>query len=182
MNWTAVSAIATAAAAGAAFIYVVLTYQLWSTSADQVRMLQVTRETELMLRLMTDYDSLRTEVRTLQEWGGSDVRARAHRFSDERRDAATAGRSYNIDEARFAISRFFVRIRKLNLAGYLSEDVIVNALSASAIRDVFLGIVDPLDEIAGGSSYWSIDRDYFASLLERRYPPRKTTAQKGGAS
>jgi hypothetical protein len=167
--WNAISAIATSVGAGAAIYYVVLTHRLWRATAAQVKMLQSTRETELMLQLMTTYDRLRSHVITLRDWAGDDVRGKSGRFRDELLYARKKGDQYNIDDARYAVSRFFVMVRKLANAGFLSEDVIVSALDARAVDEVFLKLVDPLDEIAAPDSYQRIDREFFVSLLQRHY-------------
>jgi hypothetical protein len=171
IDWMAVSAVATVGAAVAAVVYVCLTYGLWKAAAAQVRTAHTTRETELMLRLMTDYDRLRPEVNTLRQWWGHGrERDEMFRlFRDESNTAAQRGELYNIDEARYALSRFFVRIRKLAKKEYLSEDVIVAALDAKAIAKVFLEWVDPLDELVSGPDFQSTDREYFSDLLRRRY-------------
>lgn len=162
----------TAAAAVAAFIYVALTYGL---SAQGHRVQQTT----LMQQLMREYDDLRddiTIVRTFwMEHGGNSVEAfrEAKAEADENSDVLR-----RIDPARFRISRFFVKIRKLMAAGFLERDIVVAALDRAGIEKVFLPFVDPLDQVIRAVAYGSgdkRDRDFFKDLLKdydkRERPP-----------
>ena len=172
INWSAVSAVATVGGALAAWYYVRLTYKLWTATAGQVEITKRNSESELMLRLMMEYDFMREELNTLREWWPilqSDDEAQFKKFADAQKDALAVGRSYNINEARHRISRFFVRIRKLANAGYLSEDIIVSALDADAIELTFLRRVDRLDKLIAPASYKDTDRRFYTELLARRY-------------
>jgi len=172
-DWQAVSALATVVGAFAAWYYVRLTHKLWRATAGQVEIAKKNSEAELMLRLMMEYDFMRPQLNTLREWwpilASDNQIQQMKRFAEEQKDALDAGREYNINEARHRISRFFVRIRKLAQAGYLSEDLIVAALDADAIDLTFLKRVDPLDELVAPTSYKCVDRQFFADLLGRRY-------------
>jgi hypothetical protein len=74
-----------------------------------------------------------------------------------------------VSDARFRVSRFFVRTRKLVQQDYLDERVVRTALGGRAIEDIFLTLVDPLDAAVGGRHYTQADRTFYADLL-RKYP------------
>ncbi len=76
-----------------------------------------------------------------------------------------------LDDHRFRVSRFFVRIRKLAAKGFVSEDLIEASLSRESIQ-MFLDQVDSLDHVKRqitGREPNLTDTHYFRSLLQRRY-------------
>lgn len=156
--WIELQTTATVFAFGAAFRYVVLTARLLRETA-------ASRETDLMLRLIREYDGLRQSIVQIRayyrdcETSGQEPMARFR--------AEYEGMQRLVDDARFDISRFFVRVRKLSQSGYLSERVIIAALDPEAIERVFLALVDPLDEVKAGADYKHDDRDVFTALLRR---------------
>jgi hypothetical protein len=164
---SAVAAIATAiftlAAAVAAIIYVVLTHRLWREAAKD-------REAQLMLRLMEGYDNLRDAIDELRGWylecaeGGVDA---CERFKEATGEDNPDERTLWIDAQRFRVSRFFVTVRKLTRAGYLSEDIVWQALESRAISEVFLELVDPLDNAKVGLKYAGVDRAFYQGLLRK---------------
>jgi len=165
--WIELQTIATIFAFGAAVGYVVLTHRLWKEAASQ-------RESLLMLRIINGYDKLRDDIQFLQDYyrdcamsGPSDPIVR---FRDEitNPDFTADEQARSIDDPRFRVSRFFVRIRKLARAGYLSDNVVRAALDRDAV-DVFLKLVDPLDEAKSGRRYKHDDRDFFENL-RKGYP------------
>lgn len=177
--WSAVSAIATVGAAVAAWWYVQLTRRLWEATRDQVQMLTKTRETELMQQLMLDYDRLRDSISFIRAYymdcAASGPTDPFERFKEEMTLNLHGGtisdtNAHNLDDHRHRVSRFFVRTRKLIRGDYLSEDVLVKALDRAAIEDVFLKLVDRLDEAKAGSHYKSDDREFYTDLLQRKYP------------
>lgn len=147
-------------------VYVVLTYGLWRNARAQLATDKKAREGGLALQMMVEYDKLRHEILTLILWAHPDPVERVRIFRDEQKDARALAQPYNIDEARYAVSRSFVQIRKLVRAGYLSEGVVVAALDERAIREVFLDLVDGLDA-ATSKHYDPIDRNFYTALLER---------------
>jgi hypothetical protein len=157
------------AAIGAA-IYVKLTYQLWRTSADQVVTQRRTSEAALMQQLMVEYDNLRPSIQALRDWhrrtpgGGEPVETFARGMASP--DRSNVARE--LDDHRFRVSRFFVKIRKLTVASYLPEDIIVAALHRRAIQR-FLKYVAPLDAALRKGSTPDPDENFYTSLLERRY-------------
>jgi hypothetical protein len=165
---TVATAIFTLGAAIAAGYYCVLTYRLWCETAKQ-------REAQLMLRLMEGYDGLRDSIEAIQGWylesAESSVDA-CERFRDATEVDNMDKRTAWIDDQRFRVSRFFVSVRKLTRAGYLSEDLVWNALGGYAIEDVFLNLVDPLDAVKAGHRYGMSDRVFYQDLL-RKHSPRK---------
>jgi hypothetical protein len=174
VNWISVWAIASAGAAMAAALYVWLTYQLWCATAAHVAMLKTSRETELMLRLIREYDGLSGDIDYIGDFfndcacnGPSDP---VKRFAEAMRLDAPDSRASSVDESRFRVSRFFVRTRKLVRAGYLSERVVVAALDREAVQ-VFLEFVEPLNQGIAGRNYKSDDKEFFQALLTR-YPIR----------
>jgi len=165
--WTAVQTVATVLAFVAAGIYVVLTYFLW-------RQNHRTNQAVLMQQLIMEYDGLRNDIRTIQQWymesASSSVDPVA-RFEEAVSVDFVPGDAQAVDDARFAISRFFVKIRKLCLAGFLERRIEVLALGRAAMEDVFLGLVDPLDRVKAGGKYGKSDRDFFTDLVEDRKKP-----------
>lgn len=140
-----------------------LTYGLWREAAAQ-------REGDLMLRLIDEYDRLRNDIVHVQEWAG-ECRDEGVDRVDRFAFMATTGLQdfEELDQARFRVSRFFVRTRKLVRAGFLSEDIVSAALDRAAIESVFLELIDPLDKVKAGASYKTDDREFYTALL-RRYP------------
>jgi len=57
-------------------------------------------------------------------------------------------------------------------AGYLSEDVVVAAIERSAIKEVFLEMIDKLDKAKAQPHYSSEDRKFYEQLLEK-YPSNR---------
>jgi hypothetical protein len=165
--WPVAGALATALAAIGAFAVLILTYWLWREAAAQ-------REGELMLRLIDEYDLLRGDIMHVREWYSHTAGAGIQPTKRFEFEAVGRFASFEeLDQARFRVSRFFVRVRKLVRAGFLSEEVVLAALDRRAISDVFLGIVDPLDKVKGGSKYQATDRDFYEALL-RRYPQEES--------
>ena len=128
-----------------------------------------------MSQLMMEYDNMRDSIRRVQDFYESypnNHPAAVGAF----RNALTAPDQNSeimqqVDPARFRASRFFVRIRKLSNAGFLSRRIIWLALQRAAIEDVFLELVDPLDQVinAVNNRPQSIaDRDFFRQLLQNR--------------
>jgi hypothetical protein len=162
----------TAAAGIAAFVYVVLTYNLWQSSAGQHRAMVTQSETQLMLTLMIEYDQLRESIKQLDKVG---VKKLAEfPFEDPPLDEfggrpqSVAGLMRAYDEPRFRVSRFFVKIRKLSQAGYLRREIIRAALDRDSVQ-LFLENVDPLDQIVrqlAGKAADTTDRDFYSKLLQ----------------
>jgi hypothetical protein len=131
-----------------------------------------TAEADIMSRLMVEYDKLRQDVRAIQDF--YKVRPTKDQVLQEfaRALAAPDRRSevmMTTDPARFAVSRFFVRIRKLEKGGYLSREIIWSALGRAAIEDVFLALVDPLDQVVNETAKKSTnlkDRLFFQELVD----------------
>jgi hypothetical protein len=164
-SWIAAQTAIAALALAAASWYVILTSRLWREAATQ-------RESHLMLQLMTEYDGLREQIDLIRFWYNESAEAGVDpvkRFGDEVHDEGRDERVVLVDDCRFRLSRFFVRIRKLVQAGYLTEDIVVNALDRAVIEAVFLGMVDPLDAARARTRYKATDREYFSRLLAR-YP------------
>lgn len=176
--WSAVSALATVFASVAAWWYVRLTHRLWQATRDQIQMLATTRETALMQQLMRDYDRLRDSIAFIHAYyldcarnGPTDP---IKRFDEEMAlnvygSGVSDTNAHCLDDHRHRVSRFFVRTRKLIRAGYLGEDILVRALDRRAIEEVFLQLVDRLDEAKAGSRYKREDRDFYTDLLQRKY-------------
>jgi hypothetical protein len=171
---TATTAIVSALAALGVLVYVVLTYRLWEQSRQANAASRRTNEAAIMSELMTGYDSLRDDVRALQDF--------FRRFPDhaEAIEAFRRARSADdqnshemqtVDPARFRISRFFVRVRKLARAGYVSRRIVFLSLNREPIEDVFLLLVDPLDEVisvAARGRASLADRAFYTQLLADR--------------
>jgi len=79
-----------------------------------------------------------------------------------------------VNDARFKVSRFFVKVRKLAMAGFLDRRIVVAALSREAMEDVFLDMVNPLDQVINQRRYGRetiTDRNFYRALA-RAYVPR----------
>jgi archaellum biogenesis ATPase FlaH len=163
----AVTTIVSTVAAAGVLVYVILTYRLWQETRR-------TNEATLMSQLMVEYDNMRDAVRVVQDYylGFSDRQQALEAF----RQARVAPDQNNdimltVDPSRFRVSRFFVRVRKLSRAGFLSRRIILAALGRAAIQDVFLEHIDPLDQVISRLTYNReniTDRDFFRQLLEDR--------------
>jgi hypothetical protein len=89
--------------------------------------------------------------------------------------------AWRVDAHRFRISRYFVTIRKLVETDFLSERVVIAAVDLSAI-EVFLDLIDPLDEVkAALPTYSSADKQFFLELSEK-YPYRLVWTQQRAAA
>lgn len=168
----AAAAVFTLGAATFAIMYAALTYRLWQETAAH-------RESDLMLRLMHEYDGLRGAIQDIQQYssqcalsGPTDPAAR-FRAEMANVDFVDDQEARAVDEPRFRVSRFFVRTRKLVRAGFLSRRVVIAALDRQAIEDVFLRLIDPLDEAKAGKRYKRDDRDFFEALLKQYPSPGK---------
>jgi len=149
--WIALQTVATTLAFAAAGIYVWFTYQLLKEAAAN-------RKTELMLRIVKNYDDLREEI------------AKIRSFYSECASQGTqpwqkTSWPEEFDDARFRVSRYFVVIRRLVNAGLLSEEVVRESLDSRAI-DLFTSFIDPLDKAKLGSNYRDTDLEFFESLRE----------------
>jgi len=175
-GWTAIAAVGAWIGAFATIAYVVFTVKLWTSAAQQVKVQRKISEATLMQSMMVEYDGLRGDIDHIQSWfmecaaNGIDP---IDRFVDEIEYQAQA-----VDDARFKVSRFFVRTRKLVTEGYLPERLARIALGGQAIEDVFLMLVDPLDEAKAGAHYGIGDRMFYRELLEKY--PRPARFQKIG--
>lgn len=157
------TAVFTLGAAIAAGYYCFLTYRLWQETAKQ-------REAQLMLRLMEGYDNLRGSIETLRGWymeSAENGLNACERFEEATGQDNIDERTAWVDDQRFRVSRFFVMVRKLTRAGYLSEDIVWQALEGRAIREVFLELVDPLDRAKVGLNYAGLDRSFYQDLLRK---------------
>ena len=124
-----------------------------------------------MSQLMIEYDNMRDSVRTVQDFFGGypTTQAAIQAF----RNAKTAPDQNNdimkqVDPARFRVSRFFVRIRKLCRANYLSRRMVWLAIQREAIENVFLELIDPLDQVVNAIASKPLnvaDRDFFRQLI-----------------
>jgi len=133
-----------------------------------------TSEAAIMSQLMVEYDSIRDSIRTLQKFyeehkpreNALETFRHGRLAKDQNNDVAAL-----IDPGRFRVSRFFVRIRKLSTGGYLSRPVVWRALSREAIEDVFLELVDPLDQVVNeiAKKLRSVaDHDFYQTLIADR--------------
>jgi len=171
---SAVTSIVSTLAALGVLIYVVLTFKLWQETARTNAEARRTSEATLMSQLMVEYDSMRDSVRVIEDYyRGFPDREQA---LDAFRLAQTAQVRSNdimrvVDPSRFRLSRFFVRIRKLSVGGFLSRRIIFMALGRAAIEDLFIGQIDPLDQVItrlalNRDSF--ADRDFFSTMLKDR--------------
>ncbi len=161
--WIEIQTIGTLLAFLAAGWYAVLTRRLLGETSSQ-------RQTDLVLRLMEEYDGLRTAIQNVQGWYFESASARVNaveRFEEALGLDFAIDDSKLIDDSRFKVSRFFVKVRKLSAAGFLDRRLIVAALSRAAIEDVFLKLVDPLDQVIFERTYGRPnikDRDFYREL------------------
>lgn len=165
--WLGVQTVATVLASLIAGVYVVLTYLLWRQNHRATQAV-------LMQQLMVEYDRLRDEIRTIQQWYKDSASASVDalgRFEVAVSVDTVSDEAKTVDDARFAVSRFFVKIRKLCLAGFLERRIVVLALGRAAMEDVFLSLVDPLDRVKAGGKYGKSDRDFFTELVQDRKKP-----------
>jgi hypothetical protein len=86
----------------------------------------------------------------------------------------------SIDESRFLVSRLFVRTRTLAEAGYLSDEIVAKAFGGQAIEDVFLKMVDPLDEVRAGAGRGRADERYYRKLLVKYRRPTNLVRSVSG--
>lgn len=160
---TLATAAFTATAAVAALIYAGLTYQL-------LRQGHRAQLTTLMQQLMREYDELRDDIRTVQRfWKVNGARAIENFSAAKAAPDQTSYEMQDVDPARFRISRFFVKVRKLTDAGFLERTIIVAALDRASIDKVFLPFIDPLDQVIRAVAYGSgdsRDREFFTALLK----------------
>lgn len=177
---TAVTSIVSTIAAVGVFIYVVLTYRLWQETTRTNEEGKRINEATLMSQLMVEYDSMRDAVRVIQDYyrGFPDREQALEAF---RRAQTAQDRSNDImrlvDPSRFRLSRFFVRIRKLSVGGFLSRRIILMALGRAAIEGMFLEQIDPLDQVISRLAYSRdnvTDRDFFRGLLSDRNDQEQT--------
>jgi hypothetical protein len=164
--WEVVGNLATVIASILGVVFVALNYGMWREAALQ-------REGALMLQLTEGYDRLREDVDLLRQFyiecaanGPTDPIER-FRYDVAGLDFTFDQQVASLDDARFRISRFFVGIRRLVKAGFLSERVVIAALNRRAIEYVFLKLVDPLDEAKAGTRFNPTDRDFYRALLNR---------------
>ena len=164
----AMTAALTGAAGVAAVVYVILTYHLW-------REIHHTNQAALMQQLMKEYDDLRESIMVVQDYYlgfPSDAEApsafqSALAAPDKNNEIVT-----RVDPARFRVSRFFVKIRKLVNEGFLESRIVIAALDRAAVEQVFLERIDPLDQVVCRLHYGKenpIDTRFFTELL-KRYP------------
>jgi hypothetical protein len=177
----AVTAIVSTIAAVGVLVYVVLTYRLWQETQRANEAARRTNEATLMSQLTVEYDNLRDSIRTVQDFYRQypNRQAALNAF----RDILTASVKESqitqvVDPARFRVSRFFVRIRKLSKADFLSRRIVWLALQRAAIEDVFLERIDPLDQVINSLNNRPpsiADRDFFRQLLEDHYQFQEPT-------
>ena len=167
--WLAAQTIATSLAFLAAGVYVVFTYLMWRQNHRATQVV-------LMQQLMAEYDGLRQRIETIQEWYRESASAGVDAVT---RFGEAAGLDFVpddvrvVDDARFDVSRFFVKIRKLCLAGFLERRIVILALGRAAMEDVFLELIDPLDRVKASGKYGKSDRDFFDELVRDRKKPAR---------
>jgi hypothetical protein len=164
----------TGTASVAGLVLLVFTIQLWLEAAHQRRDLARQNEAQLMLTLMVEYDDLRGSIRYIRDYflecAGSGPTDPLKRFDEEMSVGVLNVRDERmeeLDDHRFRVSRFFVKIRKLVEGRYFTDDVVIRALGHAAIEDVFLKLVDPLDSTT--RTYGAADKRFYSDLLEK-YP------------
>jgi hypothetical protein len=171
---SAVTSIVSAIAGIGVLVYVVLTYRLWKETARSNEEAKRTNEATLMSQLMVEYDSMREDVRVVEDYyrGFPDAEQALEAF---RRAQTAQDRGDDVmrvvDPSRFRLSRFFVRIRKLSVGGFLSRRIILTALGRAAIEDLFVGQIDPLDQVIARIAYKKdnvLDRAFFCEILSHR--------------
>jgi hypothetical protein len=180
---TAMTAVTSTVAGIGVLIYVVLTHRLWRESRRTNTEARRAAEAALMTQLMIEYDSRRDDVETIRAFYGQypkkEAALKAFRDLKEHGNGSSQTEQL-VDPARFRLSRFFVRIRKLSRAGFLSRRIVWLALQRAAIEETFLEQVDPLDqEIAGLNNRPEslADRRFFQELLTDR---GKARSGRGG--
>jgi MFS superfamily sulfate permease-like transporter len=171
---TALTAVVSTVAAAGVLVYVALTYRLWQESRASNENAHRTSEATLMSQLMVEYDSMRDAVGTIQDYFRRFPTKEAALEAFQSARTAPDQNSeimQQVDPARFRVSRFFVRIRKLSKAGFVSRRIVWLALQRAAIEDVFLDRVDPLDQVISRLTYGRenvTDRDFFRQLIDDR--------------
>ena len=160
----------TLAAAVFTGVIVFLNWRLWKTTARDAQ--RARRQSELVLveRLMTEYDGMRDSIQALQAWkdtrGGADF---VETFRVGLRDRHE--NIQQIDEHRHRVSRFFVRLRTLAERGLVDEEILRASLHRRAVQDVFLDLVDKLDEVVcevSQTPFGDADRKFYQAVLLRR--------------
>ena len=133
-----------------------------------------TAEAAIMSQLMMEYDGMRNDIRIVQRFyedsGNPEQALEAFRRGRTALDQNNPV-AITLDQSRFEISRFFVRVGKLSTRGYLSRRIIWRVLGRQAIEDVFLNLVDPLDQVVNqiaGNPRSMADHDFFRQLLADR--------------
>jgi hypothetical protein len=170
------AAVFTTGGAVAAILYVILTFRLWEEAARQVETQRRIAETTLMQTLMVEYDGLRDDIQRVQEFYASfqSKEDALTAFTENRRTLRLDWIGLRVDPSRFRISRFFVKIRKLAGSGYLDEELIVTALGREHIEDVFLKLIDPLDQEVAFQRRGSndlTDRHFYEGLAKKVSAP-----------
>ena len=173
-GWTAVGALGSWVSGALTAAYVVLTYWLWRDSKRAV-------EVQIVQSLMEQYDNLRPHILLLRRWymsaaaaGRDPVDLYSHEIGLDGLDVP------EVDESRFLISRLFVRARKLVEAGYLEAELVAKAFGGQAIEDVFLKLVDPLDEVRSGKGSGRADEIFYRRLLSKYPRPRRSSLSVSG--
>ena len=134
----------TSAAALFTGIIVYLNWHLWKTAAADAQRSRRQSELALVEGLMTEYDQMRDSIRELQQW----KQRNGDRFIESFKTGMRSGSAtvHAIDTHRHRVSRFFVRLRRLSEAGFLDQDIVRISLVPRAVEEVFLELVDQLDE------------------------------------
>jgi hypothetical protein len=168
MDWNAVSAISTAAAAATGIFVMILTYMLLRSTRDQVRQQRIASEAELMQRLMERFDALLNDNRRIHALWETYSADTPRRFvvAVNGGEPLMIGDTRSFENSRHNVSRFFVSIRRLVESDRLPEDVVVSALEAAAFR-FFVERVDPLDQAIAGKFHDDTDRRFYLNLLAR---------------
>lgn len=169
---TALTAVFSAIGTVGVLVYVVLTYKLWREAQRTNQQAQRSTEATLMSQLMIEYDNLRDSIRILQEfykpYPTKEQAVAAFQAAKVAPDQNSQIMT-QVDPSRFRVSRFFVHVRKLANTEYLSTDLIKAALDRAAMQDVFLELVDPLDEAINrvrGRAHDAEDREFFQRLVD----------------
>jgi len=128
----------------------------------------------LVLRLSDEYDGLRESIELIEGYymefmefreGGKNP---VPYFRDNIDPGIDDPKAKAIYEARFKVSRFFAKIRKLVRAGYLSEELVISAIDRGAFI-LFVNTIEPLDKARPWHGYNPNDRDFYVALLDK-YP------------
>jgi hypothetical protein len=171
---TALTAVMSTVASIGVLIYVGLTHRLWRESRRTNNQARRAAEAALMTQLMIEYDSRRDDVETIRafykQYPKKEAALKAFRDLKQHGDG-TSQTEQRVDPARFRLSRFFVRIRKLSRAGFLSRRIVWLALQRAAIEETFLEQVDPLDQEIARLNHRPeslADRQFFRDLLNDR--------------